>query len=102
MKVPAHANGLVDVTVDLGNGDPLYKVTKANAFRYGPNPAAPGSGGAGSANGGNGQHYRGSRPGGTLANTGDSLTILLFAAGVLIAGALTFIIGIRLRKDWQV
>ena len=101
VKVPAHANGLVDVTVDLGNGDPLYKAVKTNAFRYGPNPATPGSGGAGSTNGGNGQHYRGSRPGGTLANTGDNLTILLFTAGILIAGALTLIIGVRLRKDWQ-
>ncbi len=103
VKVPAHANGLVDVTVDLGNGDPLYKATKTNAFRYGPNPATPGSGGAGSgaANGNNGQHYRGSRPGGTLANTGGNLTILLFTAGILIAGALTLIIGVRLRKDWQ-
>ena len=103
VKVPAHANGLVDVTVDLGNGDPLYKAVKTNAFRYGPNPATPGSGGAGSgaANGNNGQHYRGSRPGGTLANTGDNLTILLFTAGILIAGALTLIIGVRLRKDWQ-
>ena len=101
MKVPAYANGLVDVTVDLGNGDPLYKVTKANAFRYGPSPATPGSGGAGSTNGGNGQRYRGSRPGGTLANTGDNLTILLFTAGILIAGALTLIIGVRFRKDWQ-
>ena len=101
MKVPAHANGLVDITVDLGNGDPLYKVTKANAFRYGPSPATPGSGGAGSTNGGNGQRYRGSRPGGNLANTGDNLTILLFTAGILIAGALTLIIGVRFRKDWQ-
>ena len=101
VKVPAHANGLVDVTVDLGNGDPLYKAVKTNAFRYGPAPATPGSGGAGSANGGNGQHYRRSRPGGTLANTGDNLTILLFTAGVLIAGALTLIIGVRLRRDWQ-
>ncbi len=101
VKVPAHANGLVDITVDLGNGDPLYKVTKANAFRYGPSPATPGSGGAGSTHGGNGQRYRGSRPGGTLANTGDNLTILLFTAGILIAGALTLIIGVRLRKDWQ-
>ena len=101
VKVPAHANGLVDVAVDLGNGDPLYKAVKTNAFRYGPNPAASGSGGAGSTNGGNGQHYRGSRPGDTLANTGDNLTILLFTAGILIAGALTLIIGIRLRKDWQ-
>ena len=104
VKVPAHANGLVDVTVDLGNGDPLYKAVKTNAFRYGPAPATPGSGGAGSgaAHGNNGQHYRGSRPGGTLANTGDNLTILLFTAGILIAGALTLIIGVRLRKDWQV
>ena len=102
VKVPAHANGLVDVTVDLGNGDPLYKAVKTNAFRYGPNLATPGSGGAGSANGGNGQHYRGSRTGGTLANIGDNLTILFFAAGVLIAGALTLIIGVRLRRDWQV
>ena len=101
VKVPAHANGLVDITVDLGNGDPLYKVTKANAFRYGPSLATPGSGGAGSTHGGNGQRYRGSRPGGTLANTGDNLTILLFTAGILIAGALTLIIGVRLRKDWQ-
>ena len=101
VKVPAHANGLVDVAVDLGNGDPLYKAVKTNAFRYGPNPATPGSGGAGSANGGNGQHYRRSRPGGTLANTGDNLTILLFTAGILIAGALTLIIGVRLRRDWQ-
>lgn len=101
VKVPAHANGLVDITVDLGNGDPLYKVTKANAFRYGPSPATPGSGGAGNTHGGNGQRYRGSRPGGTLANTGDNLTILLFTAGVLIAGALTLIIGVRFRKDWQ-
>ena len=103
VKVPAHANGLVDVTVDLGNGDPLYKAVKTNAFRYGPAPATPGSGGAGSgaAHGNNGQHYRGSRPGGTLANTGDNLTILLFTAGILIAGALTLIIGVRLRKDWQ-
>ena len=101
VKVPAHANGLVDVAVDLGNGDPLYKAVKTNAFRYGPNPATPGSGGAGSTNGGNGQHYRRSRPGGTLANTGDNLTILLFTAGILIAGALTLIIGVRLRKDWQ-
>ena len=101
VKVPAHANGLVDVTVDLGNGDPLYKVTKANAFRYGPAPVTPGSGGAGSTHGGNGQRYRGSRSGGTLANTGDNLTILLFTAGILIAGALTLIIGVRLRKDWQ-
>ena len=54
VKVPAHANGLVDITVDLGNGDPLYKVTKANAFRYGPSPATPGSGGAGNTHGGNG------------------------------------------------
>lgn len=84
VKVPAHANGLVDVTVDLGNGDPLYKVTKANAFRYGPAPATPGSGGAGSTHGGNGQRYRGSRPGGTLANTGDNLhgwTELLYIYG---------------------
>ena len=101
VKVPAHANGLVDITVDLGNGDPLYKVTKANAFRYGPAPFTPGSGGAGSTHGGNGQRYRGSRSGGTLANTGDNLTILLFTAGILIAGALTLIIGVRLRKDWQ-
>ena len=101
VKVPAHANGLVDITVDLGNGDPLYKVTKANAFRYGPAPVTPGSGGAGSTHGGNGQRYRGSRSGGTLANTGDNLTILLFTAGILIAGALTLIIGVRLRKDWQ-
>ena len=101
VKVPAHANGLVDITVDLGNGDPLYKVTKANAFRYGPAPVTPGSGGAGSTHGGNGQRYRGSRSGGTLANTGDNLTILLFTAGVLIAGALTLIIGVRFRKDWQ-
>lgn len=103
VKVPAHANGLVDVTVDLGNGDPLYKAVKTNAFRYGPAPATPGSGGAGSgaAHGNNGQHYRGFRPGGTLANTGDNLTILLFTAGILIAGALTLIIGVRLRKDWQ-
>lgn len=102
VKVPAHANGLVDVTVDLGNGDPLYKVTKANAFRYGPAPVTPGSGGSGSTHGGNGQRYRGSRSGGTLANIGDNLTILFFAAGVLIAGALTLIIGVRLRRDWQV
>lgn len=101
VKVPAHANGLVDVTVDLGNGDPLYKATKTNAFRYGPSPATLGSGGAGSTHGGNGQRYRGSRSGGTLANTGDNLTILLFTAGVLIAGALTLIIGVRFRKDWQ-
>lgn len=101
VKVPAHANGLVNVTVDLGNGDPLYKATKTNAFRYGPNPVTPGSGGSGSIHGGNGQRYRGSRPGGTLTNTGDNLTILLFTAGVLIAGALTLIIGVRLRKDWQ-
>ena len=101
VKVPAHANGLVDVTVDLGNGDPLYKTVKANAFRYGPSPVTPGSGGSGSTHGGNGQRYRGSRPGGTLANTGDNLTILLFTAGILIAGALTLIIGVRLRKDWQ-
>ena len=84
VKVPAHANGLVDITVDLGNGDPLYKVTKANAFRYGPAPVTPGSGGAGSTHGGNGQRYRGSRPGGTLANTGDNLhgwTELLYIYG---------------------
>ena len=92
VKVPAHPGGSADITIDLGDGDPHYKVA----------PATPGSGGAGSANGGNGQRYRGSRPGGTLANTGDNLTILLFAAGVLIAGALTLIIGVRLRKDWQV
>ena len=84
VKVPAHANGLVDITVDLGNGDPLYKVTKAKAFRYGPSPVTPGSGGAGSTHGGNGQRYRGSRPGGTLANTGDNLhgwTELLYIYG---------------------
>ena len=84
VKVPAHANGLVDITVDLGNGDPLYKVTKANAFRYGPAPVTPGSGGAGSTHGGNGQRYRGSRSGGTLANTGDNLhgwTDLLYIYG---------------------
>ena len=84
VKVPAHANGLVDITVDLGNGDPLYKVTKANAFRYGPAPVTPGSGGAGSTHGGNGQRYRGSRSGGTLANTGDNLhgwTELLYIYG---------------------
>ena len=102
VKVPAHPGGSADITIDLGDGDPLYKVTKTNALHYKVAPATPGSGGAGSANGGNGQRYRGSRPGGTLANTGDNLTILLFTAGILIAGALTLIIGVRLRKDWQV
>jgi len=41
-------------------------------------------------------------PEGAVEHTGDNLTILLFTAGILIAGALTLIIGVRLRKDWQV
>ena len=38
---PAHATGLVDVTIDLGDGDELYKATKVNSYRYATVPDAP-------------------------------------------------------------
>ena len=38
---PAHAAGLVDVAIDLGDGDELYKATKANNYRYATVPDAP-------------------------------------------------------------
>ena len=38
---PAHATGLVDVPIDLGDGDELYKATKVNSYRYATVPDAP-------------------------------------------------------------
>ncbi len=38
---PAHAAGLVDVAIDLGNGDELYKAVKTSSYRYATVPDAP-------------------------------------------------------------
>ena len=38
---PAHAAGLVDVAIDLGDGDELYKTTKTSSYRYATVPDAP-------------------------------------------------------------
>ena len=38
---PAHAAGLVDVAIDLGDGDELYKTAKTSSYRYATVPDAP-------------------------------------------------------------
>ena len=38
---PAHAAGLVDVAIDLGDGDELYKAAKTSSYRYATVPDAP-------------------------------------------------------------
>ena len=38
---PAHSIGMVDVAADLGDGDPLYMVTKTGAYSYATVPGAP-------------------------------------------------------------
>ena len=38
---PAHAAGLVDVAIDLGDGDELYKIAKTSSYRYATVPDAP-------------------------------------------------------------
>ena len=38
---PAHAAGLVDVAIDLGDGDELYKTAKMSSYRYATVPDAP-------------------------------------------------------------
>ena len=38
---PAHAAGLVDVAIDLGDGDELYKAVKTSSYRYATVPDAP-------------------------------------------------------------
>ena len=38
---PAHAASLVDVAIDLGDGDELYKATKTSSYRYATVPDAP-------------------------------------------------------------
>ena len=38
---PAHATGLVDVAIDLGDGDELYKAAKTSSYRYATVPDAP-------------------------------------------------------------
>ena len=38
---PAHAAGLVDVAIDLGDGDELYKAVKTSSYRYATVPDVP-------------------------------------------------------------
>ena len=38
---PAHAASLVDVAIDLGDGDELYKAAKTSSYRYATVPDAP-------------------------------------------------------------
>ena len=38
---PAHAAGLVDVAIDLGDGDELYKTAKTSSYRYATVPDVP-------------------------------------------------------------
>lgn len=40
-KTPAHNVGLVDVSVDLGDGDDIYKATKASSYTYAKVPSKP-------------------------------------------------------------
>ena len=41
VKTPAHNMGLVDVSVDLGDGDDIYKATKASSYTYAKVPSKP-------------------------------------------------------------
>lgn len=41
VKTPAHNMGLVDVSVDLGDGDDIYKATKASSYTYNKVPSKP-------------------------------------------------------------
>ena len=41
VKTPAHNMGLVDVSVDLGDGDDIYKATKASSYAYNKVPSKP-------------------------------------------------------------
>ena len=40
-KTPAHNVGLVDVSVDLGDGDDIYKATKVSSYTYAKVPSKP-------------------------------------------------------------
>ena len=40
-KTPAHNAGLVDVSVDLGDGDNIYKATKVSSYTYAKVPSKP-------------------------------------------------------------
>ena len=40
-KTPAHNMGLVDVSVDLGDGDDIYKATKVSSYAYAKVPSKP-------------------------------------------------------------
>lgn len=41
VKTPAHNMGLVDVSVDLGDGDDIYKATKVSSYTYAKVPSKP-------------------------------------------------------------
>jgi len=41
VKTPAHNMGLVDVSIDLGDGDDIYKATKASSYTYNKVPSKP-------------------------------------------------------------
>lgn len=41
VKTPAHNVGLVDISVDLGDGDDIYKATKVSSYTYAKVPSKP-------------------------------------------------------------